>query len=404
MNIAVDAFFDNAFVISINKARLDEFYSVFREYFPNCARLPRHFRGPQSKNHSNLYNSLEAHAAVARMAETLDLPFVVIFEDDAYPCVGADKILEELLENMPDPECTSGIVQLGWIYRSGDLSEVCSHEGNSSGMYRILRSGDCYGMHAYVVMKRAYRKLIETYERKWQMPVPSLFRRLGPYLTLDCPMFIQRQITRGTHYGVGYIYGDAKVHQKCPIGFKMRGEVLKQRDEQSKGELRRLIKDTGLSGIVMVEVGSYAGESADAFAGMDEVSKIYCVDPWQPDYDDNDSASRTTSFEKVEQAFDKVAEKWPDKIVKFKGTLQEFQDQHGKIDVDLVYIDGCHRYDCVKADISTARSMKPRYIAGHDYNVCLPGVIKAVKEAFSRPDRIYGECSWIKKMEAHNAS
>lgn len=42
--------------------------------------------------------------------------------------------------------------------------------------------------------------------------------------------------------------------------------MVKMRDEKGLAALRELIDSTSLTDIVMLEVGSYAGESADTFA------------------------------------------------------------------------------------------------------------------------------------------
>lgn len=99
--------------------------------------------------------------------------------------------------------------------------------------------------------------------------------------------------------------------------------MVKMRDESSAAALMELIDSTSLTDIVMLEVGSYAGESADIFASTGKVAKLFCIDPWLPGYDSRDIAS-SSNFTEVEQAFDKVMAKHPTVIHKFKGTLQEF--------------------------------------------------------------------------------
>lgn len=120
--------------------------------------------------------------------------------------------------------------------------------------------------------------------------------------------------------------------------------MVKMRDEKGRAALVELIDDIGLTDICMLEVGSYAGESADTFASTGKVAKLLCIDPWQPGYDSRDIAS-SSSFTEVEQAFDKVMAEHPAVIHKFKGTLQDFVKHFPEMRPDAVYIDAEHTYE-----------------------------------------------------------
>lgn len=176
------------------------------------------------------------------------------------------------------------------------------------------------------------------------------------------------------------------------------GSIVQMRDRWTRRALKELVESTGANGIRMVEVGSYAGESAAVFASMPQVAELWCVDLWKGGYDQKDEASGS-DFAKVEAAFDAVAARWPGKIRKFKGTLQEFHVAHPDAKPDLVYIDAEHTREACARDIATARGMEPRWIAGHDYNrESWSGVVEAVNEAFGAPDRTFGDTSWIKAL------
>ena len=66
-----------------------------------------------------------------------------------------------------------------------------------------------------------------------------------------------------------------------------------RKKEAMRNGLIDLIKFIPLDKINMVEIGSYAGESADIFASDPKTKTIWCVDPWLPGYDENDAASST---------------------------------------------------------------------------------------------------------------
>jgi hypothetical protein len=68
---------------------------------------------------------------------------------------------------------------------------------------------------------------------------------------------------------------------------------------------------------------------------------------------------------------------------------------------DFVYIDGLHTYDGVKTDIQNYLPLvkKGGVIGGHDYTLQhkhLIGVYDAVNEMFGKPDKVFGDNSWIK--------
>ena len=67
--------------------------------------------------------------------------------------------------------------------------------------------------------------------------------------------------------------------------------------ERKIGGLEALIKFVDAKNKVMVEVGSYMGESSSIFAN--HVKSLTCVDPWLEGYDDADAASSTDMFSDI---------------------------------------------------------------------------------------------------------
>jgi len=171
--------------------------------------------------------------------------------------------------------------------------------------------------------------------------------------------------------------------------------IYKMRNEMSSKELNNLIEYLKGNNIIIVEVGSYAGESASVFAKSKRVKEIWCVDPWLPGWDDNAKAS-SSDYVEVEKAFDCVMKKYPNKIKKFKGTVQDFYDKHKTLKPDFVYIDAVHTYDACKKDIETSLKWKSlKWIGGHDYSKKWPGVMKIVDEKFKKPNKVFKETSWV---------
>ena len=66
-------------------------------------------------------------------------------------------------------------------------------------------------------------------------------------------------------------------------------------------------------------------------------------------------------------------------------------------DVDVVFLDGDHRYEAVKAELDLVKRTDVKVVAGHDYGNRLFGVTQAVEEALGKPDDVAGMC-WVKRV------
>lgn len=151
----------------------------------------------------------------------------------------------------------------------------------------------------------------------------------------------------------------------------------------TKGEIRSI-----------VEVGSFAGESAEILHDCLPKADIFCVDPWRPGYDDKDIAS-SHDMSQVESAFDKRTAAC-ERILKLKGISRDFEDNFEPLSVDAVYLDGCHTYESLKDDIEFWLSRCRLAICGHDYTENWPEVVKAVDDVFNKPDHVFSDGSWLK--------
>ncbi len=148
--------------------------------------------------------------------------------------------------------------------------------------------------------------------------------------------------------------------------------------------------------MVMIEVGSYRGESAQIFLGTNRFSRIYCIDPWKMYYDANDGAAFTDMAE-VERDFDQRVGV-DSRVVKVKGTIDTFLEQYPDVSIDFAYVDGCHTYDAVKHDLKCIMSACPPRVAigGHDYEKSWEGVRNAIEECLGKPDNVFPDTSWVK--------
>lgn len=130
----------------------------------------------------------------------------------------------------------------------------------------------------------------------------------------------------------------------------------------------------------IVEFGSLHGRSTRAMAdNMMPNGKIWAVDPWAGDYYNEDNIDIPISTYVmpyfIQNLSDRIRENKVEPVREFSYRFKlPFQ-------VDMVFIDGDHRYETVIKDIKKAFELLKDggLICGHDYNhPSWPGVKKAV--------------------------
>ena len=104
----------------------------------------------------------------------------------------------------------------------------------------------------------------------------------------------------------------------------------------------------------IVEIGSFQGESTSIFALYLPDAKIYAVDPLESGYDMEDIASMQ-DMSNIQHNFTVRTSKFPN-ITQIKQKSEEAANSFTDLELDLVYIDGDHRYEAVKRDIMMWKS------------------------------------------------
>ena len=146
-------------------------------------------------------------------------------------------------------------------------------------------------------------------------------------------------------------------------------------------------------GLVMAEVGCYAGESTKMFLDSKKIDMMYAIDIWDDVLSVYENIENNHDFNLVEERFDENVKGF--NVTKLKMTFEKASDLLPKLDV--IYIDANHDYEYVKKDIKVSiEKIKPNgIICGHDYNTETPGVIEAVNEFFGKPDVVFSDSSWL---------
>ena len=134
----------------------------------------------------------------------------------------------------------------------------------------------------------------------------------------------------------------------------------------------------------VLEIGSYAGVSTEIFAL--HCQRVVTIDP-SPDL-------------RVRRRLHAAVAHYPHVEIIEGLSLEKMPTINEKF--DLIYLDGDHSYDTVKAEIKLAPSFfEPcggRWLAGHDYTPLddiTPGVKMAVDEMLGVPPYRFSDSSWL---------
>jgi hypothetical protein len=148
----------------------------------------------------------------------------------------------------------------------------------------------------------------------------------------------------------------------------------------------------------VVEIGSYVGDSSEIFA--QHFNQVICIDPFINGYDKNDAASYQYRMRIIENQFDELCSRYSN-IRKLKMKSNEAVNLFEDKSIAIAYIDAIHTREGVKNDIKLwlPKIKKGGFITGHDYQGKFPGVIKAVNELLGKPDKIFPDTSWVKKVK-----
>ena len=156
--------------------------------------------------------------------------------------------------------------------------------------------------------------------------------------------------------------------------------------------------DKPLTQSTLIEIGSYTGESAIIFSKY--FKTVISVDPFLNHYDENDPACHMASFDEVYTQF-LINTLGIDNI---KSIRLKSDDAFNILDTtvsphvyDMVYIDGCHTYECVFRDITLYKQLirQGGFLAGHDFNY--KPVNNAIKDSIGLEciHRIFQDKSWV---------
>lgn len=146
-------------------------------------------------------------------------------------------------------------------------------------------------------------------------------------------------------------------------GLKNAFRIYSHLTIEERARLSRLSRDK----TIMLEIGSYLGASACCFglsAQRNDGAKVICIDTWNNDAMTEGNRDTWTEFKSNTSSFSK-------NVIPVRGFSTEVVEEVQKIspNLDLLFIDGDHSYEGVKADWDAYKVfLKPGSIViFHDY-------------------------------------
>ena len=212
--ITISDILKNSFSISIEK---NIFVLQTRIFAANGLKpIPHLMLGCMDKHISPPQRCTQSHISIVCKAKKLGLPFVVVFEDDAYPCINCAAKLENVFNQMPND---AQMLLLGWSSNIKGTQRFNSRF-NAISTYTIS------GSHAYVLRRESYDTWLDFFKQNPNATADNRIFQVIPHsYILDNPLFIQYSCKRSMNNHIGYIfYGN---HACPPIGFNSIEQMLK---------------------------------------------------------------------------------------------------------------------------------------------------------------------------------
>lgn len=210
-SISIEQFFRNSYVISINEDKLQLFKKVFQHYFPGFP-IPKYHKGSTDIKLTGPQNCTKSHYDIILNAKKHKLPFVMIFEDDAYPCQNALSKFNEYIKYIPND---TKLLILGWSdhKRQRNCYKTQTFQNPINKIINRIN-----GSHAYILFETGYDDYLNFIDNNKNATADGdVFLYLQPSYILDTAIFIQYSTNHSMNGHIGYIYyGD---HDEPPKGF-----------------------------------------------------------------------------------------------------------------------------------------------------------------------------------------
>lgn len=205
--ISIDDAMKHSLVISIDKKRYIAMCKLFQHFGFNT--LPKLLFGSTFKNKSGPFNCKHSHMRAVQHAKKYNWPYVMIFEDDAYPCDDVIHKMEMYLYALPKD---ASLVLFGWSH---------SYAQRFDKPFNKIIENAISGSHAYIIFEQAYDKFISYHKNNPEKYADNMiFKEINPSYVIDYPLFIQYTNSKSMNGHTGFVYYGNKTTP--PIGFSIQ--------------------------------------------------------------------------------------------------------------------------------------------------------------------------------------
>lgn len=175
--------------------------------------------------------------------------------------------------------------------------------------------------------------------------------------------------------------------------YEMRSSVQREGLEDMISWINNI---TSTKDLVLLEIGSYVGESTVMFA--ENFKQVISIDPFVDNYDPTDLSCAYAPFNEVYEEFLKTTLPYPN-IKSIRETSKNAYTILKDFKFDIIYIDGIHTLEGVWFDIEHYRNLvKPNgYLSGHDYG--WGNIRHSIGQLLDdKVDATFKDGSWIRKL------
>lgn len=192
--ITYDEFKKYSYVISIDENRYRLFNQIFlKKHIPS----PLLSIGSTDRSLTSIQNCAKSHLNIVKLAYEKNMPYVFIFEDDAYPCKDIYNKFERYLSCIPKD---AKLILFGWSSHSKRNPQCFSK------LYNKITS-IISGAHSYVIFKDAYSQYIDYMTNNNNAKADNeIFQIINHSYVINYPLFIQYSKQKSMNKHIGYIY------------------------------------------------------------------------------------------------------------------------------------------------------------------------------------------------------
>jgi hypothetical protein len=173
--------------------------------------------------------------------------------------------------------------------------------------------------------------------------------------------------------------------------YEMRSSVQKEGLEDMISWINNI---TPTKDLVLLEIGSYVGESTVMFA--ENFKQVISIDPFVDNYDPTDLSCAYAPFNEVYEKFLKTTLPY---IKSIRETSKNAYTILKDFKFDIIYIDGIHTLEGVWFDIEHYRNLVKSngYLSGHDYG--WGNIRHSIGQLLDdKVDATFKDGSWIRKL------